>query len=229
MSTKKSIDPTTLEALRGGKKLWGELDCMKFFYKLCGYSIEELKELIPNGWTDYLGMNYVPIGRDDDCFYGVLYLKKGQYWPRHFHPADEFYLILNGSCTVMLGHDKNDPDSSKIRVQGDYIDIPSDVPHGLNCNIEDVIIAYGFPQMCACDFCKLPYIFEEPEKNEEIHRRNDAINFPTFTKKVMDRVGLFFKEVVASPTNVLGLVALSASVAMSWKRIDFSTVVERIK
>ena len=87
-----------------------------------GQSISKIKTTIPNNWKTIVGINYVTIEEnaeiEQEVCDGIFYLLPNQIWPAHFHPEEEIYLFLSGSCTCRSG------DEFFTVKEGDFVRIP---------------------------------------------------------------------------------------------------------
>ena len=99
----------------------------------------EPREDIPDlgnqiGWGEILGPE-APYHDEQLCF-GFTLLGKNTFYPSHFHPATELYVILSGHAIWTLdGH-------SQIRGPGEFILHPSEHVHSMQTENEPMLALY---------------------------------------------------------------------------------------
>ena len=170
------VDPQTVEDLRAQSAVTHE-QCVIKFFQFAGFTIDEIRKQIKNGWGKIQGLNYVQIGHDKDLCYGIFYLKPGQVWPCHKHPEEETYLFLSGSCTL-----RNGIDVSKKK-RGDFVRILANEWHYLECDKdEEVVLGYVFPALETNGYGNMSYTWMENQDIEKLIAKNKVTYRNKFKK-----------------------------------------------
>lgn len=86
------------------------------------------------GWGEILGPE-APFHDDHFC-YGFTLLGKNTFYPAHYHPATELYVVLSGHAEWTLDG------VSKVRNPGEFILHPSNHVHSMRTNDEPLLALY---------------------------------------------------------------------------------------
>ncbi len=86
------------------------------------------------GWGEILGPE-APYHDEHFCF-GFTLLGKNTFYPAHYHPATELYVVLSGHAEWTLDG------VSKVRNPGEFILHPSNHVHSMRTNDEPLLALY---------------------------------------------------------------------------------------
>jgi hypothetical protein len=86
------------------------------------------------GWGEILGPE-APFHDDHFC-YGFTLLGKNTFYPAHYHPATELYVVLSGHAEWTLDG------VSKVRNPGEFILHPSNHVHSMRTSDEPLLALY---------------------------------------------------------------------------------------
>ena len=86
------------------------------------------------GWGEILGPE-APFHDDHFC-YGFTLLGKNTFYPAHYHPATELYVVLSGHAEWTLDG------VSKVRNPGEFILHPSNHVHSMQTSDEPLLALY---------------------------------------------------------------------------------------